>query len=147
MIQAPKHLIKQLKIQMKTEIIRTKSWKVNTRGQYSPRLRPLRHVQKNTDLDDRGPGPPIEKHAGGNHGNQAEVKEPLQEEVACSASKSGDKNTADITQQNEVQGATGSSATQTEWSSSTEVCPWEDEENRTDSHQPFIKTYATLGFL
>ena len=96
-------------------------------GPIQPSLEATSSRAKNTDLDDRGPGPPIEKHAGGNHGNQAEVNEPLQEEVACSASKSGDKNTADITQQNEVQGATGSSATQTEWSSSTEVCPWEDE--------------------
>jgi hypothetical protein len=33
------------------------------------------------------------------------------------------------------------------WASSTEVCPWEDEENRRDTHPPFVKTYATLGFL
>jgi len=33
------------------------------------------------------------------------------------------------------------------WASSTEVCPWEDEENRRDNHTPFVKTYATLGFL
>ena len=96
-------------------------------GSIQPSLEATSFRSKNADLDDRGPGPPIEKNTGGNHENQAEVKEPLQEEGACSASKSGDKNTADITQQNEVQGATGSSATQTEWSSSTEVCPWEDE--------------------
>jgi len=29
-----------------------------------------------------------------------------------------------------------------------EVCPWEDEENcRTESHSPFVKLYATLGYL
>jgi hypothetical protein len=33
------------------------------------------------------------------------------------------------------------------WTSSTEVCPWEDEENRRESHAPFVKTYATLGYL
>ncbi|XP_071746011.1 uncharacterized protein [Lepeophtheirus salmonis] len=31
--------------------------------------------------------------------------------------------------------------------SSTEVCPWEDEKNCKDSHAPFVKTYATLGYL
>merc|ERR1711935_400842 len=48
----------------------------------------------------------------------------------------------------------GSAATATEskgeigtWTSSTEVCPWEDEENRRESHAPFVKTYATLGYL
>lgn len=33
------------------------------------------------------------------------------------------------------------------WTSSTEVCPWEDEENQRESHAPFVKTYATLGYL
>lgn len=33
------------------------------------------------------------------------------------------------------------------WASSTEVCPWEDEENRKESHAPFVKKYATLGYL
>jgi len=31
--------------------------------------------------------------------------------------------------------------------STTEVCPWEDEDNRKESHAPFVKTYATLGYL
>jgi len=35
------------------------------------------------------------------------------------------------------------------WTRSTaEVCPWEDEDNRDrESHAPFVKTYATLGYL
>lgn len=34
------------------------------------------------------------------------------------------------------------------WISSQEVCPWEDEENcKKENHPPFVKTYATLGFL
>jgi len=78
---------------------------------------------------------------------KAIVDEELQEEGACSASKTGDKTTADTSKSSEEGGGARSSTTQTVWKSSTEVCPWEDEENRTDSHQPFIKTYATLGFL
>merc|ERR1711976_302330 len=31
--------------------------------------------------------------------------------------------------------------------STTEVCPWEDDDNRKESHAPFVKTYATLGYL
>eukprot|EP00095_Tigriopus_kingsejongensis_P009178 maker-scaffold145_size311916-snap-gene-2.17 protein:Tk09178 transcript:maker-scaffold145_size311916-snap-gene-2.17-mRNA-1 annotation:"regulator of g-protein signaling 9" len=44
--------------------------------------------------------------------------------------------------------AEGTSAAGTSWTSSTEVCPWEDEANQQkESHPPFVKTYATLGYL
>jgi len=34
------------------------------------------------------------------------------------------------------------------WISSQEVCPWEDEEScKKENHPPFVKTYATLGYL
>jgi hypothetical protein len=67
--------------------------------------------------------------------------------VAADPPKSG-------TSENPNPGAAAATATATEskgeigtWTSSTEVCPWEDEENRRESHAPFVKTYATLGYL
>jgi len=34
------------------------------------------------------------------------------------------------------------------WLPSQDVCPWEDEEScKKESHPPFVKTYATLGYL
>jgi hypothetical protein len=34
------------------------------------------------------------------------------------------------------------------WINSQEVCPWEDEEScKKENHPPFVKTYATLGYL
>merc|ERR1712223_567046 len=62
----------------------------------------------------------------------------------------------DGTSENPIPGAAAAQATATSteskgeigtWTSSTEVCPWEDEENRRESHAPFVKTYATLGYL
>ncbi|XP_059079148.1 mucin-5AC-like isoform X2 [Tigriopus californicus] len=42
----------------------------------------------------------------------------------------------------------GATAGGTSWTTSTEVCPWEDEANqKKESHPPFVKTYATLGYL
>jgi hypothetical protein len=72
--------------------------------------------------------------------------------------KSGNPSTTDPSTKSGVPPAenpkSGSAATATEskgeigtWTSSTEVCPWEDEENRRESHAPFVKTYATLGYL
>jgi len=72
--------------------------------------------------------------------------------------KSGNPSTSDPSSKSGVPPAenpkSGSAATATEskgeigtWTSSTEVCPWEDEENRRESHAPFVKTYATLGYL
>merc|ERR1712129_609543 len=71
--------------------------------------------------------------------------------------KSGNPSTTDPSTKSGVPPAenpkSGSAATATEskgeigtWTSSTEVCPWEDEENRRESHAPFVKTYATLGY-
>lgn len=34
------------------------------------------------------------------------------------------------------------------WLPTQDVCPWEDEEScKKESHAPFVKTYATLGYL
>ena len=94
---------------------------------------------RNLKLDDSGPGPPTEKLVEGEHGNQQlgnlagnkpkpVAKEALQEEGACSVPKQGDKTTADTHKSPEDGGEAGSSATtQTAWTTSTEVCPWEDE--------------------
>ena len=94
---------------------------------------------KNLKLDDSGPGPPTERLVEGDHGNQqlgnvagnkskTITKESLQEEGACSVPKPGDKTAADTHKSPEDGGGAESSATtQTAWTSSTEVCPWEDE--------------------
>ena len=87
-------------------------------------------------LEDNGPGPPKQKLAVGEHGNQqvgfapseseAIVKETSKEEGACSAHP-GDKTTTATSKGPKDEGA-GSSAAQTSWTaSSTDVCPWEDE--------------------
>ena len=108
------------------------------RGSMQPTVKPDIAHGRQTKLDDSGPGPPCEKLLEGEHVNQqlgdvesftpkAIVDEELQEEGACSASKTGDKTTADTSKSSEEGGGARSSTTQTVWKSSTEVCPWEDE--------------------
>jgi len=57
----------------------------------------------------------------------------------------------------EVEGAAGGEGEQGDggdggengcWITTQDVCPWEDEEScKKESHPPFVKTYATLGYL
>ena len=84
---------------------------------------------------DGGPGPPTEDSTEGKEDNQQTTgdmpkpigKEGLQEEGACSVPKPGDKTTADTSNPPQDSGGVESSTTQTTWSTSTDVCPWEDE--------------------
>ena len=85
---------------------------------------------------DGGPGPPTDQsdNTNLNQDNQQTSgdnpkpigKEVLQEEGACSVPKPGDKTTADKSNDPKDSGGAESSTTQT-WTSSTDVCPWEDE--------------------
>ena len=85
---------------------------------------------------DGGPGPPTDQsdNTNLNQDNQQISgdnpkpigKEVLQEEGACSVPKPGDKTTADKSNDPKDSGGAESSTTQT-WTSSTDVCPWEDE--------------------
>merc|ERR1712223_130510 len=77
-----------------------------------------------------------------NEGASAKVASPAPEvEASATNEATVAENTTTATTATESKGEIGT------WTSSTEVCPWEDEENRRESHAPFVKTYATLGYL
>jgi len=93
----------------------------------------------------------VRRAASENHGAKLrkEDGECMSGSAAASAGAETDGATAAIGGEEErTEAPPGDAGENGCWITTQDVCPWEDEEScKKESHPPFVKTYATLGYL